>query len=334
MPIGLAAEKNHMKCVAILAKAAVAEPRDAEKFATLDSLSIRGFAPAAEALSRGHVECVGALAMAGADLRISFPTFFDFHGESLVDPHPDTQPQASLLQAVLSFTTLQCAKCKKFSLKLLHCAKCRMAHYCTRECQKGDWPYHKHCCKRLRKGQDMVDDCEGAKLPEPKDEPAGFTIPFTAVDQKSKHEDDETEDPDAAVWEYNAGSRGQPRWEKYPLRIQQSLENLWEMGSPRFMYRPGRPDSDGKYLPTEDRTQKVPKIVATNYVYWADMLERDLYANTVRAVRRNGSRDTPTQSYSREEQEEMSRMFKDFMKKSGKNFGPGGKSDGTAATIS
>ena len=50
MPIGLAVEKNHMECVAVLAKAAIRAPRDPERFNTLDSPSIHGNTPAFVAL--------------------------------------------------------------------------------------------------------------------------------------------------------------------------------------------------------------------------------------------------------------------------------------------
>ena len=29
------------------------------------------------------------------------------------------------------------------------CAKCKFVHYCSKECQKGDWPAHKTECKRI-----------------------------------------------------------------------------------------------------------------------------------------------------------------------------------------
>lgn len=296
MPIGLAAEKNHIECVAILAKAAIRRPKDPVRLATLDAPSIKGVTPSGQALERGHAECLGALAMAGADLRRCFSCYFTIREDSLIDPLREIQPHASMLHAILSFTTLQCATCQKFSTDLKACSRCRVAHYCSRECQTSDWqPFHKASCKKLRKGQDMVS--ETARLPEPKSEAFGFELPFGGDDFETGYEDDDSRgDADAAaVWEYNAGSRGSPNWKRYPIGVEERIESLFEMGSPRFMYRPGNSDVDGMSERGE-RSAKAPRSVATNYIYFHDMLEREFYTGAIRAVRRNGTRKPPRRS--------------------------------------
>lgn len=42
-----------------------------------------------------------------------------------------------------------CTRCQTSGLetKLLLCGKCRQARYCSRDCQKADWPAHKAACK-------------------------------------------------------------------------------------------------------------------------------------------------------------------------------------------
>jgi hypothetical protein len=296
MTIGLATEKNHKECVAILAKAAIRPPKDPVRLATLDSLSLKGVTPSGQAMKRGHPECLGVLAKSGADLRRSFSWYFTIHESSMVDPLTDVQPQANMLQAVLSFTTLECARCKKFSTDVLQvCSRCRLAHYCSRECQKSDWKFHKVCCKRLRKGQDMV--AETARiLTEPRPEPCGFDLPFGGNDFVSQAEDDDDTDAlqreERTVWEYNTGSRDCPDWKRYPTRIEECLEDMLQLGGPRYMYRPGNSELDGTWQ--REKSAKPPRNVATNYVYYHDMLERDYYLGTIRAVRRNGTRKPPT----------------------------------------
>ena len=121
-------------------------------------------------------------------------------------------------------------------------------------------------------------------LPPPKNEQFGFDIPFAGDDFKSKH--DESERP---VWEYNAGTRGKELLRRYPAYIEESFESMPDIGGPRFMYKPGDHDAEGKYEP--ERSPRAPPGIATNYVYFCDMLEREYYTGAIRAVRRNGSRE-------------------------------------------
>eukprot|EP00245_Coleochaete_scutata_P013474 TRINITY_DN548_c0_g2_i1.p1 TRINITY_DN548_c0_g2~~TRINITY_DN548_c0_g2_i1.p1 ORF type:complete len:339 (+),score=53.48 TRINITY_DN548_c0_g2_i1:105-1121(+) len=39
---------------------------------------------------------------------------------------------------------------------LLACSECRLAYYCSKECQRGDWKEHKEACKRERKRKEGV----------------------------------------------------------------------------------------------------------------------------------------------------------------------------------
>lgn len=42
--------------------------------------------------------------------------------------------------------TLGCSKCGKKEGPLSKCGKCKVIKYCSAECQKGDWDYHKKVC--------------------------------------------------------------------------------------------------------------------------------------------------------------------------------------------
>lgn len=300
LAIYLTCQNNHAQCTGILVKAAL----DQNKVYTLDAKSKKGTTPGNMCMERGRVECMGALTMGGADARQVFAMYWVPPGYSSdpsapqTDPDPNIQPQASMQQTLLSFTTLQCAQCQTFSPpELQQCSRCRMAHYCSRECQKQDYDLHKKCCKRLRKGQDLV-STTATSLPQPANEPFGFTIPFAGDDFKpcryhDSDDEEEKEDSNRPVWEYNAGSRGNPDWRRYPIRIEESLESMLSIGGPRYMYRPGNTRAEGMYEP--ERSAKPPPNIATNYVYWADMLEREFYTGAIRAVRRNGSRASPVQ---------------------------------------
>ena len=103
-----------------------------------------------------------------------------------------------------------------------------------------------------------------------------------------------------AVWEYDAGRRGRAEWRRYPDRIEEALESMCcRIGSPRFMYRPGDPEADGRYVtqscdnPYQIKLEQIPPGVATRYVMFSDMTEREIYTGASRSVRRNGERARP-----------------------------------------
>ena len=161
-----------------------------------------------------------------------------------------------------------------------------MACYCSLEHQKADWKSHKLVCKQLRRGQDMI--FQGKKLPVPQKEPFGFLEDFGELDNQPNTCENYDRD-NHPVWEYDAGQRGAPRWERYPPRIEEGLERMMDIGGPRRMYRPNMPDCEGIY---EGGVKSVlpPSNVATRYVYYCDMIEREIYTGAARAVRRNGKR--------------------------------------------
>ncbi len=48
-----------------------------------------------------------------------------------------------------------CGSCEKPSL--MKCAGCNVVRYCSKECQKHDWKYHRLACKRHANAKEIVD---------------------------------------------------------------------------------------------------------------------------------------------------------------------------------
>ena len=43
-----------------------------------------------------------------------------------------------------------CAGCGKVQKKMNKCGGCKTIHYCSADCQKKDYKYHKSCCKNIK----------------------------------------------------------------------------------------------------------------------------------------------------------------------------------------
>ncbi|KAF9553405.1 hypothetical protein CPC08DRAFT_233432 [Agrocybe pediades] len=54
----------------------------------------------------------------------------------------------------------QCQHCFKSDTddkQLLACAKCKSSYYCSRDCQKGNWPEHKPLCKIIKESREVLE---------------------------------------------------------------------------------------------------------------------------------------------------------------------------------
>ena len=46
-------------------------------------------------------------------------------------------------------SSIPCKVCQKFDSASKKCAKCKSEFYCSKDCQKTDWPFHKQFCNEL-----------------------------------------------------------------------------------------------------------------------------------------------------------------------------------------
>ena len=169
-----------------------------------------------------------------------------------------------------------------------------MAKYCSKECQTSDWKSHKLVCKRIKKGADLL--TFNSSIPDPMLMPPPMDMddtnfqPFEQTDWEDSDVDDDDDPEDyfdtTIIWEYfDANSR---KWTRYPLKIERGIEGLREAESPRYMYKPGNKKACGK----EERTKSTnpPRDVATNHIYYSDMIDRQIYTGAGRRVRRRGGK--------------------------------------------
>jgi len=49
---------------------------------------------------------------------------------------------------LLAVRCANCRKTEKKSKEFRKCSRCKMVHYCSKSCQKEDWPNHKKICER------------------------------------------------------------------------------------------------------------------------------------------------------------------------------------------
>lgn len=290
-PINLAIQNNHIQVAVHLVNAAQQQKKN-----IFNTTNMYYQSAIILAMIRQRMELIGIMAKAGgADLRYGFHAFWAInpHDEEKCD-YMDPDPTASrahdgLYKTVYSYVSLSCCKCgNPGTKKMMKCSRCTMAHYCSGACQKADWKTHKTCCKKLHAGTELVD----GDFPAPSSQPAGFIEPYDATNDRTSEGPDDDDDyydrDEHPVWEYHSGRRGKMEWKRYPPFIEQEIESLLNLGSPRYMYRPNDRDSSGMFeSPPLPRT--APRGVSTRYVYYSVMMEFDIYTGAARAVRRNGS---------------------------------------------
>lgn len=290
---------GHVECVAMLANAG----RTQNKLHLLDVPNeLQGRTAAWCAVARGFAEIVGILTKAGADLRTACPCWFeifimDGDRTANIDISAETSPVSYALNAaVFSHVHSSCIVCRAKMPNILKCSRCQLASYCSSDCQKKDYKAsHKRVCKRIRKGMDMYGDMDDSAPPPQSHEKFGFEEAFAGDDfevpEFSSHDGEDYDLDKVPKWEYDDGPAGEAVWRRYPPNIEESIESLLQSGSPKYMYRPGH--SECKGLSEREISPQMPSGVSTNYIWFSDMIEREVYTGAGRAVRRNGSSETP-----------------------------------------
>ena len=298
-PLAIASQNGYAECVSVLLDAGL------QGWLRLTEAKNRdGKTPALIATERAHAKVLGVLAQGGADLRLATPIYYcklradDHSVVDRFDPSSDFPVHQALDMAVRSHVGKTCCGCgcnDGENASLMKCSTCCLAYFCSRACLKANWKSHKLVCKDIGAGRQLLG---GSHEPRPARVCAGFEEAFGALDEVAQS--DEYNRDASAKWEYDSGTRGYPNWQRYPARIEYCLESMSCMmnscprfeQAPKFMYRPGRPDNDGLYE-NHGRSQIPPPDVATRFVTFDDMTEREVYTGASRAVRRNGIRERP-----------------------------------------
>lgn len=108
-----------------------------------------------------------------------------------------------------------CANCAKDVLKPLRCGVCKKVSYCSAQCQKEDWQFHKRTCK---KPEEKAKDTKGSKKPAPSpDEKEGR-------ERKKQEEKVIDNDDDVGTWYRHREWRPsqEPKKEFRPVQIDAS----------------------------------------------------------------------------------------------------------------
>ena len=314
VPLNIAAQYQKVENLAVLAQQAMKDGKEE----VLNGPNYKGRSAAYLAVEKANPEMLGVMAKAGANLCRAIPVTWQVPGtKGLTDPDPKYLPvHHALNQTVISHVSQTCIHCFKNRTKsnseieektaetadtveseatsstLMRCSSCRLAMYCSRECQKANWSQHKIVCKRIKKGSDLVTTPNDI-MPNAKPDPHGFT-PFQPSDHDTSNKEEFPYNPEYGyfdkdgeplinyTWEYYDSIQG--TWFEYPKPIQWSIERLQELGSPRYMYKPGDKKAEGR---EEREISRFPPLdVATQHVYYSDMIERHVYTGAGRRIRR------------------------------------------------
>eukprot|EP00574_Skeletonema_japonicum_P006967 CAMPEP_0201723600 /NCGR_PEP_ID=MMETSP0593-20130828/7600_1 /ASSEMBLY_ACC=CAM_ASM_000672 /TAXON_ID=267983 /ORGANISM="Skeletonema japonicum, Strain CCMP2506" /LENGTH=343 /DNA_ID=CAMNT_0048214729 /DNA_START=98 /DNA_END=1129 /DNA_ORIENTATION=- len=286
IPINIAAQYQRHDNLAVLANKALKEGRPE----LLESPDLVGRTPAHLAVQKGNPLCLGVMAKAGANLHRAIPHVWQYTNRpenNLTDPNKETMPiHHALVRTVVSYTTRTCLQCVKNQkeAKLQVCTQCKMAYFCGAKCQKKKWSEHKNVCKEIRKGADLVTFYHAMPRQKLVDED-GF-LPFDEVVDNDLGLDDDDNEEDyydsSIIWEwYDPGAM---KWNPYPKSINQALSNLQDLGSPRYMYKPGDKSAEG--MEEREQTMNPPNDVATNHAYYSEMIDHHIYTGCGRMMRK------------------------------------------------
>ena len=174
------------------------------------------------------------------------------------------------------------------------CSSCTMAWYCGADCQRSDWKAHKKCCKKLKKGVDLVLGTGKRQLvPYPLVEQTGFEGDF--VESMNQLQGPDYDYDYDYAWEYHGIDENDPTkrvWKKYPPLINQEIEECkYEDFEPRFSYRPNKEGC--RRCQQAPFPPQAPPNVATRIISFKMMMEFDVYTGAARAVRRVGAPPPP-----------------------------------------
>jgi len=94
------------------------------------------------------------------------------------DEKPDKTSKDATVKAAVPDKPV-CHNCMKEIVKPLRCGVCKKVSYCSPECQKSDWSFHKRNCKKPEE-------------PKPKASPEEKKVKKEAKDERKKRDADET----------------------------------------------------------------------------------------------------------------------------------------------
>lgn len=286
IPINIAAQYQRHDNLALLVNKALKEGRPE----LLEAPDLAGKTPARLAVQKGNPLCLGVMAKAGANLHRAIPHVWQYTNRqgnnNLADPDKYSMPiHHALVRTVVSFTTRTCLCCVKNQneAKIQVCAQCQMAYFCGAACQKKKWPEHKNVCKKIRKGADLVTFYD--TMPRQKLVDEGGFLPFDDVVDNDLGLGEGLNEEDyydsSIIWEwYDCGTM---KWNPYPKYVNESLSSLQNMGSPRYMYKPGDKDAEG--MVERKQSMNPPNNVATNHAYYHEMLDHNIYTGCARMMR-------------------------------------------------
>jgi len=69
--------------------------------------------------------------------------------DAIADSDDDEKPSKEDPQAKKAKDKPHCGNCAKEIVKPLRCGVCKKAEYCSQQCQREDWQFHKRVCKKL-----------------------------------------------------------------------------------------------------------------------------------------------------------------------------------------
>merc|ERR1719419_753690 len=73
----------------------------------------------------------------------------DYSKFDKIEDSDDEKPNESASATAKPHEKPHCHNCHKDISQPLRCGFCKKVTYCSAQCQKDDWPYHKRTCKKV-----------------------------------------------------------------------------------------------------------------------------------------------------------------------------------------